>query len=293
MFPHPNTYVSNGMKPKPRIFEVFPEAEAMISDVVLSHLDHFSVAMLRNELITIIIPGLKQKAEDESVPVDSEEYLLLSHLSAQPPSYSTVLRWLHYLGYTHDKLKKSYYVDGHEHQEQKLHRSKFIKKYFEVEIQTHRWVQMSIVEFEEAQSSLSDDGNDKIINPGYSYTHPVTGDPWIEFHVDDINMQLIGDNVGPFGGNVSVRCPAGSRPLIIFGQDESIFNQFSHSGRQWLGPLGQRSIMPKSAGMGLMLSAFQSRDVSARIFDCYFHILIALNHLMFIVVRHSLAGVYK
>ncbi len=293
MFPHPNTYVSNGMKPKPRIFEVFPEAEAMISDVVLGHLDHFSVAMLRNELITIIIPGLKQKAEDESVPVDSEEYLLLSHLSAQPPSYSTVLRWLHYLGYTHDKLKKSYYVDGHEHQEQKLHQSKFIKKYFEVEIQTHRWVQMSIVEFEEAQSSLSDDGNDKIINPGYSYTHPVTGDPWIEFHVDDINMKLIGDNVGPFGGNVSVRCPAGSRPLIIFGQDESIFNQFSHSGRQWLGPLGQRSIMPKSAGMGVMLSAFQSRDVSARIFDCYFHILIALNHLMFIVVRHSLAGVYK
>jgi hypothetical protein len=27
--------------------------------------------------------------------------------------------------------------------------------------------------------------------------------------------------------------------------------------------LGQRSIMPKSAGMGIMLSAFQSREVSA------------------------------
>jgi hypothetical protein len=37
--------------------------------------------------------------------------------------------------------------------------------------------------------------------------------------------------IGPFGGNVSVRCPAGSKPLIIFGQDESIFNQFSHSGK--------------------------------------------------------------
>ena len=33
---------------------------------------------------------------------------------------------------------------------------------------------MSIVEFEEAQSSLSDDGNDSIINSGYSYMHPVT-----------------------------------------------------------------------------------------------------------------------
>ena len=262
--------------------------------LIISLFDHFTVDMLRNELITIIIPCLKSKAEDESVPVDSEEYLLLSRLSTQPPSYSTVLRWLHYLGYTHDKLKKSYYVDGHEHQEQKLHRSKFIKKYLlELEIRTHRWVQMAIVECEEAQSSLSDDGTDSIINSGYSYMHPVTGDPWIEFHVDDINMKLIGDNVGPFGGNVSVRCPAGSRPLIIFGQDESIFNQFSHNGHQWLGPLGQRSIMPKSAGIGIMLSAFQSREVSARIVDCCDHILIALNDLMFIVVRCSLAGVTK
>jgi hypothetical protein len=263
-FPHPNSYVANGMKPKPRILEVFPEVEAMISDFVLSHLDHFTLETLRNELITNIIPSLKQKAEDESVPMDSEEYLLLSHLSTQPPSYSTVLRWLHFLGYTHDKLRKSYYVDGHEHQEQKLHRSKFIKKYLlELEIRTHRWVQMSSIDFEELQSSLSEDGDDHIVNSGYSYAHPVTGDPWIEFHVDDIDIKLIGDNVGALGGNVSVRIPADSRPLIIFGQDESIFNQFSHSGRQWLGPLGQRSIMPKSAGMGIMLSAFQSREVSA------------------------------
>ena len=99
----------------------------MSSDFVISHLDHFTVDMLRNEFITIIIPGLKQKAVDERVLVDSEEYLLLSHFSMQQPSYSTVLRWLHYFGYTHDKLKKSYYVDEHEHQDQKLHWSKFIK----------------------------------------------------------------------------------------------------------------------------------------------------------------------
>jgi hypothetical protein len=122
---------------------------------------------------------------------------------------------------------------------------------------------MSSIDFEELQSSLSEDGDDKIVNSGYSYAHPVTGDPWIEFHVDDIDIKLICDNVGALGGNDSVRIPADSRPLIIFGQDESIFNHFSHSGRQWLGPLGQRSIMPKSAGMGIMLSAFQSREVSA------------------------------
>jgi hypothetical protein len=62
---------------------------------------------------------------------------------------------------------------------------------------------MSIVEFEVVQSSLSkDDG--KIINLGHCYTHPVTNDAQIEFHVNDINMNLSGDNVGPFDGNVSV-----------------------------------------------------------------------------------------
>jgi len=260
-FPHPNHYVANGLKPKPPIFDVFPEAAAMTSEFVYNHLDHITVEMLRNELITHILPGLKKKAEDEQVPVDSSEFMLLSRLSTQLPSYSTVLRWLHSLGFSHDKLKKSYYVDGHEHEEEKHHGSVFIDRYLlDLERYTHRWVQMSIIEFEEIQSSLPDDN--KIIHSGYRYSHPVTSDEWIEFHVDDIDSVLCEDCIAPFSGNVSVRSPAGSKPLIIFGQDESIFNQFSHSGKQWLGPSGQRSIMPKTAGMGIMISCFQSRDVS-------------------------------
>ncbi len=74
----------------------------------------------------------------------------------------------------------------------------------ELERQTHRWVQVSIVEFEVVQSSLSED-DDKIINSGHRYTHSATNDKWIEFHVNDINMKLSGDNhARPFGGNVSV-----------------------------------------------------------------------------------------
>jgi hypothetical protein len=118
-FPHPNRYVANDMKPKPPIFEVFLEAAAMTSDFVYSHLDHFNVEMLRNKLITNIIPVLKKKAEDEQVPVHSSEFILLSRLSTQPPSWLTVLHWLHSLGFLHDKLKKSCYVDRHKHEEQK------------------------------------------------------------------------------------------------------------------------------------------------------------------------------
>ncbi len=98
--------------------------------------------------------------------------------------------------------------------------------------------------------------------------HPVTSDEWIEFHVDDVHS-VCEHNIGLFGGNVSVRSPAGSKPLIIFGQDESVFNQFSHSSMRWLGPSQQRSIMPKTAGMGIMRSCFQSRDVSSPISNLF------------------------
>jgi hypothetical protein len=232
----------------------------MTSEFIYSHLDHLTVEMLRNELITNIIPGLKKKAEDEQVPVNSSKFILLSWFSTQPPSWSTVSCWFHSLGFTHDKFKKSYYVDGHKYKEQKQHRTGFINRY--LERYTHRWVQMSIVEFEEIQSSLPDDN--KIIHSGYCYSHPVTSNEWIEFHVDDVHS-VCEQNIGPFGGNVSIRSPAGSKPLIIFSQDESILNQFSHSSKQWLGPSGQCSIMPKTAGMGIMLSCFQSRDVSSPI----------------------------
>ncbi len=76
-FPYPNRYAANDMKPKPPIFEVFPEAAAMTSDFVCSHLDYFNVEMLQNELVTNIIPVLNKKAEDEEVPVNSSEFILL------------------------------------------------------------------------------------------------------------------------------------------------------------------------------------------------------------------------
>jgi hypothetical protein len=104
-FPHPNHYIANGMKPKPPIFDAFLEAAAMISEFIYSHLNHLTVEMLWNELITNIIPGLTKKAEDEQVPVNSSKFILLPRLSTQPPSWSTVLRWLYSLGVTHHKIK--------------------------------------------------------------------------------------------------------------------------------------------------------------------------------------------
>jgi hypothetical protein len=47
---------------------------------------------------------------------------------------------------------------------------------------------------------------------------------------------------------------------MIFGQDKSLFNQFLLKSRQWVGPQGQRPLLPKTDGLSLMLSAFQSRE---------------------------------
>jgi hypothetical protein len=128
-FPHPNSYVANGIKPKPPFFEYFPNAMADASTFILDHLDHFSVEMLRGEIISKIIPALAKECEDDGIPEDSTECTLLSQFEMRPPSYTTVLRWVHYLGFSQDKLKKSYYVDGHEHEEQKKHRSQFTQRY--------------------------------------------------------------------------------------------------------------------------------------------------------------------
>ena len=47
---------------------------------------------------------------------------------------------------------------------------------------------------------------------------------------------------------------------MIVGQDESVFAQYLLSTKTWVGPKGQRPLLPKSEGDGFMLSAFVSRE---------------------------------
>ena len=216
-----------------------------------------------NEIITKIIPELVRESEEDvgGILEDSDKHILLSYYTIMPPSYTTVLRWVHYLGFKQDKMKKSYYVDGHEHEDQKSHRSKFTQKYLRhLEPCSHRWVQMSMDNAEIIKLSLP--AKDPLLVTGHIYVDPDTGVDHVEFHVDDHDcmQDFANTKYGAIGGNVSVRKTADQKPLIIFGQDESIFNQFSFGPSQWVGPSGERSILPKSAGMGVMVSAFQSRE---------------------------------
>jgi len=50
------------------------------------------------------------------------------------------------------------------------------------------------------------------------------------------------------------------RPIIIIGQDESVFKQYSFGRRCWFGPNGEAELIPKTDGYSQMVSAFVSRS---------------------------------
>jgi hypothetical protein len=49
-------------------------------------------------------------------------------------------------------------------------------------------------------------------------------------------------------------------PLVIFGHDEHIFKQYHMTNKSWVAPNGERVLVPKDDGQGLMISTFQSRE---------------------------------
>jgi len=215
-FPHPNPYVANGLERKPAIFDVFPQAAADVSLFIANNLSNFNVKMVRIELIANILPKLKEEVDKDKMNENCIQDKLITQYISKPPSYITVLRWVKYLGFTRSTQQKSYYVDGHEHEAQKKHRSKFTSEYLtKLEPRSHRWVQMTVEQYSSLQASL--DKEEKILASGYQYKDTITGVDMIEFHVDDHEciQKYADETCGAFGGNVSVRKPAEAKPVII------------------------------------------------------------------------------
>ena len=80
-----------------------------------------------------------------------------------------------------------------------------------------------------------------------------------EYHIDlHTHLYLLVQNER-MGGDLSVCKLIERRPSIIIGQDESVFKQYSFSSKSWQGVSGERTLLPKSDGYSLMVSAFCSR----------------------------------
>jgi hypothetical protein len=150
--------------------------------------------------------------------------------------------------------RKGYYVDGHEKPSTVTYRWSFCECYLAYEMRMFRWVQITL----EQTKELEEQG-EIVKGSGYHYIGPLTNANMVEFHVDMSEALLKLGDVGEFGGTLQVRCPAGCKPLIVFGHDESISKQFLMLKKAWTGPNGESNIVPKDDGLGVMISAFQSR----------------------------------
>jgi hypothetical protein len=98
------------------------------------------------------------------------------------------------------------------------------------------------------------------IGNGHHYVDSETLLQMVELHVDSDPSFHATMSETIFGGNLSVRMPPNTKPLICFGQDECIFKQFLFTAKAWTAPDGQKPVIPKDEGLGVMISAFVSRE---------------------------------
>ena len=96
-------------------------------------------------------------------------------------------------------------------------------------------------------------------NCGYNYVDD-DGTDMVEYHVDSSYKFHDRLSTLQFGGNLSIRKPIASKAVMYVGQDEAIFKQFLFSNKMWVGPRGQRPLLPKDEGSGTMVSAFITRE---------------------------------
>ena len=286
-FPLPDPKILKRKKPLPHLLEYYREEITLPwIGFCVKNLADITVEMARNELVTNIIPkafnkinrdndhvafnhnqdaGASNETEDQQSSIQTIRDCLLQGYIESPISISTTWRWLRRLGFGHDRNKKSFFVDGHERPDVVYHRNEFCANYLsKLEPRTHRWIQVTkeTVERWKLDNRIPNDSSSTAHQQGYTYQN-AAGEEMVEFHVDTYDfLHSVADEIGfgLFGGNLSVRKPQHQKPLMIFGQDESVFNQFLLKPKQWVAPLGQRALLPKTEGISLMLSAFQSRE---------------------------------
>jgi hypothetical protein len=122
-------------------------------------------------------------------------------------------------------------------------------------VQAHRWVQLTLV-----ASKILEEQDLVAKNCGYPYLDPDDNIEMLEYHIDAVPCESVGDQVGPFGAHLSVRRDTNKRIVMFIGQDEAIFKQFSFLSKMWTGPKGERPLLPKDEGAGVMISSFICRE---------------------------------
>ena len=257
IFPHPNPYVQMKKQCIPKLFEIYPEAKEMVDKFASKNIQSLSSESLALHLNQTIIPNLFDRYKQEEVsnnrePIEKVEFMRSLHLTSIHPT--TAFRWLHILGYKYRPNKKCYYTDKHEDPGNVSDRKKFICNYSKYELRSYVWCQIS----EEVAVGLENNEEVNLSKAFYEYRND-KGKMMREYHVDVHPYLKNYIHNKEMGGDLSVRKPPNTRPVIVIGQDESVFKQYSFSSKSWVNPNGERKLLPKSDGYSLMISAYCSR----------------------------------
>ena len=197
-FPNPNNTETTRLPP---ILNACPDLVDDILTHCRSNIDTLSSESVHHFILTEALPKLaetmkKEQNQDETYTITE----LLQCFGLRKLHLITVQRWMRKLGFKYEPVRKSYYVDNHESEENVRYRNEFIERYFEYELLTHRWY------------SISDDNRKKMVEEGeisesIGYEYERDGQKYWEFHVDDHrSFQTACDHL-LYGGFLSVRKP--------------------------------------------------------------------------------------
>ena len=217
-------YLTESKLNLPHFLSEHPEVCLKVQQYARENLGEMSIELMWEYFHDTVLPKLVK--EKFKVSKDDTEYkvnlkIMLNEYGLTNICPITVYRWMINLGFRYKERRKGYYVDGHERPATIEYRNKFVKRYLQYEQRMFRWIQIT-----KARSDQL--ANEKIIpeNSGYAYNDS-NGDMMVEHHVDSCSLfQDEMNNETIFGGNLSVRKPQNSKPLIIWGHDECIFKQY-------------------------------------------------------------------
>jgi hypothetical protein len=248
--------LTHGKVMLPPLLDRNPELKKSLLQYATANLNELTAELLLAYIHDTALPALLEEYREELECPEYTMYELLKEHRLTKLSIPTIYRWMSLLRFKYEPRKKCYYVDGHEKPETKAYRKKFIKRYFQYERLMHRWIQMELTD----KLKLEEEEGIELAH-GYHYVDPESQVRMVELHVDDHHAFQDKMNLtSRFGGKLSVQKQAEEKPIICFGQDEAIMKQYCFTTKAWTAPTGQKAIVPKDEGMGVMISAFVSRE---------------------------------
>ena len=134
-------------------------------------------------------------------------------------SLTTAWRWMRLLNFKYNARKKSFYVDGHKCEDVVENHKECCQQYLtELELYCRRWVQVS----KEVASTI--DVLELCL--GHNYVDILKNTDMLKFHIDYWN-QCCNKNESStdvtLHPTTSIRVSSRAAPLMIIGQDESVF----------------------------------------------------------------------